>query len=693
MPSVQDLTELLASTPENLSPSHSSSCLQKLNGHHTHPNHFDYSLPAFSDLRGVRDQASGGTFTLFDGSSSSSLARRPSSVSSLGSNGTLTTPLLIPEEDTANSALSQLNTIHEPSPIERLPIEVLSRILYYVNDSATPMTSSRFMLQTASGSSAYYTHIAQFAKILTTSWSFYNAGTPLLYIHVSFSHSNTFAKFLKSIRQTGYGHFVRCIDLADFTSVGLGRTAKMNMEIQNLTSTTLVQLLDLCPNLFEFLASESIELDLSEEVCKRLLCLPHIQALDFCGATNGNFTNALVNAVNFFDVLPAIERLSLHGCSTLPSSLFENLLPKLPYLTHLDLTHTQITAPGLLSINQSTPLKYLSLSRCIKLGSSGILNFFLKHQASRNLIWLNMMCDATRPCIINAEDLESVLNHLPTTLTNLNLYGLPVNEHYFESYIVNNPPFLESLAALSLGHCEISPNCLKKNLPLFQSLSYLDLTGNSHINIWSIQDQDLLNANPNINCFEFSSPILTKLASGMRINGFTITLGQGHRAWLFRGLAPLAHNVQRMRQLQTLEAEEAADAELEMNDNSTNSSTTSIATSSPISFSCDAKQLEQQARLKEGYLRYNAPSGSGSRFDTSNSYINSRGSSRRKLIADIYQPAKEPANVMASSGDMANRYWNKASRKINVCMVGNGGHNTTESRQQRGIYLYYAFRR
>lgn len=226
------------------------------------------------------------------------------------------------------------------------------------------------------------------------------------------------------------GTLVRRLDFSHFTSVGLGRTKQMNAEIQNLTSKTLLQCLELLPNLKECLLQEHVEDDISVEIVQKLLTgLPNLQAVDFCGCSSQSFSATFADALaaGLPSTLPNLKRVSLHECSSLPAAAFETLLPRLINLTHLDVAHTQISEAALFSIPETARITHLSLSRCTRLSGPKIVKFLTTHPAVRkSLVYLNLMADPSRYRLLEAEDVTALLPRLPSSLRSLNLGGAKI---------------------------------------------------------------------------------------------------------------------------------------------------------------------------------------------------------------------------------------------------------------------------
>ena len=253
------------------------------------------------------------------------------------------------------------------------------------------------------------------------------------------------------------GQFVEFMDFQIFTSIGLGRTGRMNQEIQMVTSKTILQALELTPNLIEFLASENIQDDLDEHVLNYLFNnSPKLQALDFCGASSESFVSAFqkliindpINELDDDEVvvkssLENLFKISFHDCSNLTPDVFIKILPHLPNLRRLDLTHTSITSTILNTyLPHSIELTHISLAKCSKLTTKDLINFLTNHPAVCNnlLTWLNLQIDSNMVSPLNEVYLYYTLKHLKAeNLRYLNLGGLPLNEKILRLIKVNFP--------------------------------------------------------------------------------------------------------------------------------------------------------------------------------------------------------------------------------------------------------------
>lgn len=292
---------------------------------------------------------------------------------------------------------------------------------------------------------------------LQTSRTIHVATINTLYSHITFPHSAIFSKFLRHVcAYPGLGTLVKRLDLSHFTSIGLGRSRQGNSEVQNLTAKTLLQCLDLTPAIQEVLLQENLDDDVDENVlCKLFYGLPKLRAVDFCASSSKPFAESFTSAVTGLIDSPinlGIRRLGLHECFTLPNSVFETLLPRLPHLTHLDVAHSRITDRALASIAESASLSHLNLGRCTQISGRGVVDFLTNHPAAKNLVFLNLSCDIARYRLLWEPDVERLLPALPTTLMSLNLNGAKIRPWHAPLLL----PLTKHLEELSLASADLT---------------------------------------------------------------------------------------------------------------------------------------------------------------------------------------------------------------------------------------------
>lgn len=369
------------------------------------------------------------------------------------------------------------------SPLLLLPIEILYQIIetVYYDESTNSISAN----------------LEKFLKTIPVLLKPFNQlAIRFLYKYAIFNRPNSFERFLLNIvNQPDIGHYVEFMDFQTFTSIGLGRTGRMNQEIQMVTSSTIQLALSMCPNLIEFQASENIQDDMDVAVLLMLFNhMPKIQALDFCGASLKQFAlafdelkidcdspidsmsdSALVHSATP-STLKHLYKISFHDCSNLPLRVFEKLLPHFGHLRRLDLTHTSMTSSVLLaSLPHTCRLTHLSLARCSKLTTKDLIQFLTKHPAVANdsLQWLNLQIDSNVVSPLTDQYLLFILNNLKASdLRYLNLGGLPVNKQAL--HVIKNK--FSKLESLAISHANIEYPDLLHLLDENVSLKFLDLT-------------------------------------------------------------------------------------------------------------------------------------------------------------------------------------------------------------------------
>ena len=341
---------------------------------------------------------------------------------------------------------------------------------------------------------------------LLTSRTMHVATINTLYNQITLPHSSIFAKFLNHLSEyPGLGTIVRRLDLSHFTSVGLGRSRQTNAEVQNLTSKTILMCLDLMPAVQEVLLQENLDDDIEENVLQKLFFgLPKLRAVDFCASASQSFIDAFSSTLTSLVESPStvlnLRRLGLHECFTLPSSAFEALLPRLPQLTHLDVSHTRITENALKSLPASATLSHLNLGRCTQITGAGVVDFLTTHPAVKNLVYLNLSCDISRYRLLWEPDVDRLLPALPSTLRSLNLNGAHIHPNHIRQLL----PLTKHLEELGLACADLSlvdvnnlfrptptttkPGVQDEGFRQPSTLHYLDLTA-----IHSISQSSLFN--------------------------------------------------------------------------------------------------------------------------------------------------------------------------------------------------------
>ena len=360
-----------------------------------------------------------------------------------------------PDNNTLSRYASFLDAPPPRTPVnlQELPLEVLENVVDFLTTDLPPQDHGP--------------RNTDLLSCLLASKPIHQATINVLYKSITIPHSYVFSKFLAHLKKfPDLGRLVRRLDLSHFTSIGLGRTIDMNKEIQNMTSKTLLECIELMPHLQELLLQEHLDHDIDEAVLFKIFTgLSKLRALDLCGAyANGfekSFTAAMDRAMkqgtNF-----RINRLSLHECFTIKNADIRALISRLHKLEILDVYHTRITAATLESIPHTARLTHLNLGLCTNITGPEVVRFLKHHPAASELVYLNLSCDPARHRMLRSPDLDDLLPHLPTTLRSLNLGGAQIIPANHLQHLIRLSSHLEELG---LAHAPLSMADLKSFFP------------------------------------------------------------------------------------------------------------------------------------------------------------------------------------------------------------------------------------
>ncbi|CAK7263347.1 hypothetical protein SEPCBS57363_000531 [Sporothrix epigloea] len=375
---------------------------------------------------------------------------------------------------TKDHGMQDVELVQPKQSFERLPNEIHRMIVDHLIHDVPPNGIDRRNVDLLS--------------LLVTSSCLFTKTQEALYRRVIVPHSRNFQKFFTQLEaHPARGDWVRRLDFSHFSSVSLFATASARAAAKNLTADSLLRCLHLTPKLQEFLVQDYIDGDLDERVLRKLLVgLPRLAALDLCGCSSVQFRNAFSAVAACKDTAwPehfGIQRLSLHKCMTLPSTVFDFVLPKLNNLTHLDLAGTRVTDDALMGMSTAARLTHLNLAKCPLLTADGVINFLSTHPAVNQdtLLFLSLGCDASTFQLLGVEDVSRLLPILPHTLQSLSLKGSKMDE----SHVPALREHASRLEELSLGRglslSNVSALVLPTELEPELELDFLDAaTGNA----------------------------------------------------------------------------------------------------------------------------------------------------------------------------------------------------------------------
>ncbi|KAI0025901.1 hypothetical protein F4780DRAFT_774748 [Xylariomycetidae sp. FL0641] len=302
------------------------------------------------------------------------------------------------------------------SRLERLPTELLNQIIdHFVLDVPPNGVTARNV---------------DLMSMLLTSKTLHQATLDALYRNITIPHSRIFRKFLDHVSQNEkLGTIVRRLDFSHYNPTGLFSTQSERATTRNLTPETLLRCLNLTPYLREFLGQEYVDDEISADVLRKLFFdLPRLEGLDFCGCSSAAFKASFESILSWDwpDKL-SITRLSLHRCISLPSAVFEKILPRLGNLTHLDLAGTRVTNAALQSLPHTARLTHLNLAKCKLLRADAVTDFLANHPAvaGNSLVYLSLAADARSHQLLDVDDVTAILPILRrfTKLRALSLKG------------------------------------------------------------------------------------------------------------------------------------------------------------------------------------------------------------------------------------------------------------------------------
>lgn len=308
----------------------------------------------------------------------------------------------------------------KPTSIGDLPDEVLDQIFS--------------MIQLDTTEDNYLRPKVDLFACLLVSKAVHEAALRVLYKHVLIYRSKTFHKLVGSVEEDpALGRLIRTLDFSHYSHMGYGRSRGQTNTTPYLTKENLKLVLQQTTGLKNFLVHEHLDDELDRAVLSTLFSIPSLRAVDFTSCTSTPFVDAF-SSVWFNSSAPQysqIKRLCLHECTTLKPAVFENLLPRLTQLTHLDLAHTKVNDKALMSIAPTARITHLNLERCTQITGDVVVNFITGHPAVKDsLVWLNLNADASRYRLLSSDDLDRLLTALPHALKSLNIGGSRISAQH-----------------------------------------------------------------------------------------------------------------------------------------------------------------------------------------------------------------------------------------------------------------------
>lgn len=355
----------------------------------------------------------------------------------------------------------------------------------------------------------------------------YNAHlTPKVYHTVSVSSPQRYTRLMQQLPNMS---LVKCLDLSAYTTMGSGWTDAKALTVVNAESLAL--LIRSCSRLEELLMGDGMGNIIDDSVIRSILSRPFLRGLDMIACSSPSFaqsmsstmgnlesaTNQLTESLeprafesrtdpyeglvdedsnssvcsalsrrNSLDCGPSMDettkvtlptslsRLSLHMCSSLSeTSVLVPLLSGLSSLTHVDLSHTKVTAAAAWKI-PSAALKELSLRYCRGLSccNAGLPYLVACYTELEYLnLAMNPNLGGSRFC---GPCLHQMMINLPPRLKTLDISGsLELTDEHLAAI-----PGKHDLEKLSIAHCRgISLNALMELIKRSPKLHYINVAG------------------------------------------------------------------------------------------------------------------------------------------------------------------------------------------------------------------------
>jgi len=288
------------------------------------------------------------------------------------------------------------------STLERLPSELLRKILIFVALNPTPAT-------TYQDPNTKPTKQATSLPCLLTSRTLHATALPVMYRDITTSLPSTFTAFLSQIRcNPSLGILIRSLDLSPLYTSPLYPRPENEVLVNPLPG-----LLSLTPLLRSFRLTPSLQDHLTLPVLRQIFTeLPYLETVDLSGCNSPQLVWEFKRLVSEpgFEVSKSIAELRLNDCVDLPSEVFEVLLPQMPRLRVLEARRTQVTVSTLEKIPGSARLVELDLSYCEALDGREMAGFLKSHPAVRGSLEIMNLDASEESPFLAEEDITSILS-------------------------------------------------------------------------------------------------------------------------------------------------------------------------------------------------------------------------------------------------------------------------------------------
>jgi len=296
------------------------------------------------------------------------------------------------------------------SPLERLPTEILNRILLYV---ATPTTRKGWDIPHALPGE-YSSRPNSLLSCLQVSHRLHDIALFMMYRdpNIKTPKVSSITRFFDTLEQNpDLNSLVRTFDITRSALCGY-----------NLTSDKLSRL----PRLRDLRLSLSHVKD-ARMLHRLVFGLPDLEALTLDVSCLNEKTQMLRGA---FDALPDELSSTIRSLKFIDTSgagglhipgVLESLLPRMRKLRVLDVSRTCVTVEALKSIPSSARLTHLNIWGCRDLDLDALVEFLLSHPAAKDSLAVLKAGYIADGAPLNERQINTFLTQAPATLRSLDL--------------------------------------------------------------------------------------------------------------------------------------------------------------------------------------------------------------------------------------------------------------------------------
>ncbi|CZT12858.1 uncharacterized protein RAG0_16537 [Rhynchosporium agropyri] len=326
------------------------------------------------------------------------------------------------------------------SPLERLPTELLNRILLYV---AAPIPRKGWMPHILPGDN--HSSPSSLLSCLLVSHRIHDIALFIMYRspNIKTSKTSSITRFFDCLqRNPGLKSLTRTFDITRCTPSNFSFTTNHLSHLPQLRDLrlSLSHIKDisiLYELLFRLLDLESLTLDISR-LHENVSMLRGV----FDSTSLPNTQCSTLNSLKLTDI-------SGTGGLQIPGVL-ESLLPRMSKLRILDVSRTCVTVSALSSLPPTAKLTHLNIWGCLDLDLDDLVNFLVSHPGVRNTLRVLKAGSIADAAPLSERQISTLLASAPPTLRSLDLS--------LSNMGPSNIPHLQRLCRAQLSELSVGRN-------------------------------------------------------------------------------------------------------------------------------------------------------------------------------------------------------------------------------------------